>query len=81
MMAHTVLPENLAEQARIMADAGCQCVYVVDSAGALILEQTTDRVAALVDELGANIQVGFHGHQNLGIAIANSVCAIRAGAV
>ena len=81
MMAHTVLPEKLAEQARIMADAGCQCVYVVDSAGALILEQTTDRVAALVDELGANIQVGFHGHQNLGIAIANSVCAIRAGAV
>ena len=39
MMAHTVSPELLASQARIMADAGCQCVYVVDSAGALILEQ------------------------------------------
>ena len=81
MMAHTVSPGKLAEQARIMADAGCQCVYVVDSAGALILEQTTDRVSALVTELGKDAQVGFHGHQNLGIAIANSVYAVRAGAV
>jgi len=81
MMAHTVEPEQLAGQARIMADAGCQCVYVVDSAGALILEQTSDRVSALVTELGNDAQVGFHGHQNLGIAIANSIIAIRSGAV
>ena len=40
MMSHTQPPEVLAKQARIMVDAGCQCVYVVDSAGALILEQT-----------------------------------------
>ncbi|MEZ5167379.1 MAG: hypothetical protein R2695_13160 [Acidimicrobiales bacterium] len=33
MMAHSRPPEVLAGQARIMADAGCQCVYVVDSAG------------------------------------------------
>ncbi|MDT7782988.1 MAG: 4-hydroxy 2-oxovalerate aldolase [Pseudonocardiales bacterium] len=38
MMAHSQPPEALAKQARIMADAGCQCVYVVDSAGALVLE-------------------------------------------
>ena len=81
MMAHTSAPEALARQARIMADAGCQCVYVVDSAGAMILEEAGDRVAALVGELGADAQVGFHGHQNLSLAVANSVCAIRAGAV
>jgi 4-hydroxy 2-oxovalerate aldolase len=52
MMAHTIPPERLAQQARIMADAGCQCVYVVDSAGALVLEGVRDRVAALVAELG-----------------------------
>ncbi|MDJ0768487.1 MAG: hypothetical protein QNJ12_06815, partial [Ilumatobacter sp.] len=46
MMAHTVGPDVLAAQARIMADAGCQCVYVVDSAGAMILEDASDRVAA-----------------------------------
>tara|TARA_Y100000590_G_scaffold95305_2_gene108090 strand:+ start:5264 stop:6304 length:1041 start_codon:yes stop_codon:yes gene_type:complete len=81
MMAHTVKPETLAKQGRIMADSGCQCVYVVDSAGALIFEQTSRRVSALVTELGDDAQVGFHGHQNLGIAIANSIFAIRAGAV
>ncbi|MDA3648902.1 4-hydroxy-2-oxovalerate aldolase [Saccharopolyspora indica] len=81
MMAHSQPPEVLAAQARIMVDAGCQCVYVVDSAGALVLEQVADRVAALVAEVGDEAQIGFHGHENLGVAVANSVAAARAGAV
>lgn len=80
MLAHMSEPAELAKQARIMADAGCQCVYVVDSAGALILEDASDRVAALVDELGDDAQVGYHGHQNLSFGVANSVLAYRAGA-
>jgi 4-hydroxy 2-oxovalerate aldolase len=80
MMSHTIPPEKLAKQARIMADAGCQCVYVVDSAGALVLSDVADRVAALVAELGEDAQVGFHGHENLGLGVANSVEAVRAGA-
>ena len=80
MMAHSQPPEVLAEQARIMADAGCQCVYVVDSAGALILDQVTDRVAAVLAEIGSDAQVGFHGHENLALGVANSIYAIRAGA-
>lgn len=80
MLSHRIGPEDLAAQARIMADAGCQCVYVVDSAGALILEEAGDRVAALVAELGDDAQVGFHGHQNLSFGVANSVLAQRAGA-
>ncbi len=81
MMAHTVSPEALARQARIMADAGCQCVYVVDSAGAMVLEDAADRVAAVVAELGDDAQVGFHGHENLSLSLANTIMAIRAGAV
>ncbi|WP_284987893.1 MULTISPECIES: 4-hydroxy-2-oxovalerate aldolase [unclassified Arthrobacter] len=80
MLSHRTTPENLAKQARIMADAGCQCVYVVDSAGALILEDVSARVSALVAELGNDAQVGFHGHQNLSFGVANSVYAARAGA-
>lgn len=80
MMSHSQPPEVLAKQARIMADAGCQCVYVVDSAGALVLEQVTERVEALVAELGSDAQVGFHGHENLGLGVANSIAAVRAGA-
>jgi 4-hydroxy 2-oxovalerate aldolase len=52
----------------------------VDSAGALVLEGVADRVAALVAELGNDAQVGFHGHENLGLGVANSVTAVRAGA-
>ncbi len=81
MMAHTIPPDALAAQARIMADAGCQCVYVVDSAGAMILDDVTDRVAAVVSELGDDAQTGFHGHENLSLSLANTILAIRAGAV
>jgi 4-hydroxy 2-oxovalerate aldolase len=80
MMAHSQPPEVLAKQARIMVDAGCECVYVVDSAGALVLEQVGDRVAALVAEIGDQAAVGFHGHENLGLGVANTVVAARAGA-
>lgn len=80
MMAHTQPPEVLAQQARIMVDAGCQCVYVVDSAGALILEGVSERVAAVVDEIGDEATVGFHGHENLDLGCGNTVMAVRAGA-
>ncbi|KZB88216.1 4-hydroxy-2-oxovalerate aldolase [Amycolatopsis regifaucium] len=80
MLSHMSTPEALAEQGRIMVDAGCQCVYVVDSAGALILEEASDRIAALVAEFGDEAQVGYHGHQNLSFGVANSVLAHRAGA-
>ena len=80
MLSHRISPAELAQQARIMVDAGCQCVFVVDSAGSLIMEQASDRVAALIDEIGDEAQVGFHGHQNLSFGVANSVLAVRAGA-
>jgi 4-hydroxy 2-oxovalerate aldolase len=80
MLAHRIGPQELARQARIMVDAGAQCVYVVDSAGALILADAQDRVQALVAEIGADAQVGFHGHQNLSLGVANSVLAVQGGA-
>ncbi len=80
MLSHRVGPEKLAQQARIMADAGAQCVYVVDSAGALVLGDAQARVQAVLDEIGAEAQVGFHGHQNLSMGVANSVLAYQAGA-
>lgn len=81
MMAHTVTPDVLAAQARIMSDAGCQCVYVVDSAGAMILNDVTERVEAVGAELVGDSQVGFHGHENLSLSLANTISGINAGAV
>ncbi|MEI2777981.1 MAG: 4-hydroxy-2-oxovalerate aldolase [Tetrasphaera sp.] len=81
MLSHKATPEVLAQQARIMVDAGAQCVYVVDSAGALVLWDAQQRIQAVIDEIGKDgAQVGFHGHQNLSLGIANSVLAYQAGA-
>ena len=80
MLSHRIGPDELAKQARIMADAGCQCVYVVDSAGAQLPDGVRDRTQALVAELGGDAQVGFHGHQNLSLGVANSIVAYENGA-
>lgn len=80
MLSHRASPEALAKQARIMVDAGAQCVYVVDSAGALVLDTAQQRIQAVIDEIGGEAQVGFHGHQNLSMGVANSVLAYQAGA-
>jgi 4-hydroxy 2-oxovalerate aldolase len=80
MMAHRTSPAELARQARIMVDAGAQCVYCVDSAGALVLGDAQERVQAIVTEIGAEAEVGFHGHQNLSLGVANSVLAFQHGA-
>jgi 4-hydroxy 2-oxovalerate aldolase len=79
MMAHRTSPQQLAHQARIMVDAGCQCAYVTDSAGALLMHEAGARFDALIDELGDDAWVGYHGHQNLSLGIANSVLAVSAG--
>jgi 4-hydroxy 2-oxovalerate aldolase len=69
MMSHRTTPEELARQARIMVDAGCQCPYVTDSAGALLMHEARARFEALVAEVGsddtAEAWVGYHGHQNM----------------
>lgn len=80
MLSHKAIPQVLAQQARIMVDAGAQCVYVVDSAGALVLTDAQQRIQAVIDEIGTEAQVGFHGHQNLSLGVANSVLAYQAGA-
>jgi 4-hydroxy 2-oxovalerate aldolase len=80
MMSHSQPPSVLAHQARTMADAGCQCVYVVDSAGALVPPAVAERVEAIVDSVDPAVQVGFHGHENLACGVANTLAAIEAGA-
>jgi len=80
MMSHSQPAVVLAEQARIMADAGCQCVYVVDSAGALVPPAVAQRVDAVEAALDGAAQVGFHGHENLACGVANTLAAIDAGA-
>jgi 4-hydroxy-2-oxovalerate aldolase len=80
MMAHMLEPDALAEQARLMASYGAQVVYVTDSAGAMLPRDAAERVRALRDALDDSVEVGFHGHNNLGCAVANSLAAVQEGA-
>jgi 4-hydroxy 2-oxovalerate aldolase len=77
MMAHMIEPAQLAEQAALMASYGATCVYIVDSAGALVPDAVRQRVDALAEVVPA---VGFHGHNNLGLAVGNTIAAVEVGA-
>jgi 4-hydroxy-2-oxovalerate aldolase len=78
MMSHMAPPETIAEQAALMEKYGANVVYVVDSAGALLPEGVRERVRLLRSSL--SIDVGFHAHNNLGLAIGNSLAAAESGA-
>ncbi|MGC0416892.1 4-hydroxy-2-oxovalerate aldolase [Embleya sp. AB8] len=80
MLSHMISPEGLAAQARIMRDAGADTLYVVDSAGALLPHQVAHRVQALRAELGDEVPLGMHAHNNLGCGVANALAAAEAGA-
>lgn len=80
MMAHMIEPDTLLEQARINQDAGADCVYVVDSAGAMTMADVRSRVSTLRAGLLSTTQVGFHAHNNLSLAVANSIAALDEGA-
>jgi 4-hydroxy 2-oxovalerate aldolase len=78
LMTHMASAEQLLKQARLMRDYGAHAVVLMDSAGAYTPDQVTEKVGTLVEHL--DIDVGFHGHNNLGLSVANSMAAIRAGA-
>ncbi len=78
MMAHMIPTKQLVEQAKLMESYGAHCVYVTDSAGALLMDETREKVSALKDAL--QCQVGFHNHHNLGLGVANTVIAVESGA-
>jgi 4-hydroxy 2-oxovalerate aldolase len=78
MLSHTQPPEVLVEQAKRMESYGATTAYVVDSAGAMVPDQVRQRVSALKNALQCS--VGFHAHNNLGLAIGNSLAAIEEGA-
>ena len=79
MMAHMTAPAGLARQAKLMESYGADCVYVVDSAGHMTPGDVRDRVRALKDALQPGTQVGIHAHNNLSLAIANSLAALEEG--
>jgi 4-hydroxy-2-oxovalerate/4-hydroxy-2-oxohexanoate aldolase len=80
MMAHMASPEKLVSQALLMQSYGANCIYVTDSAGYMLPDDVTARLSAVRDALRPETELGFHGHHNLAMGIANSIAAVAAGA-
>ena len=80
MMAHMIEPEALLVQAKKLESYGANCVYITDSAGYMLPDDVSARIALVRANLRPETEVGFHGHHNLGMGIANSLAAIAAGA-
>jgi len=80
MMAHVIEAEALANQGRLMESYGANCIYCTDSAGYMLPDDVTARISALRDALRPETEIGFHGHHNLALGIANSLAAVDAGA-
>ena len=79
MMSHMAPVEKLVEQAKLMESYGADTVYVVDSAGYLMPNMLRERIRALKQNLYSSC-IGFHGHNNLSLAMANTLAAIEEGA-
>ena len=80
MMAHMIEADELVTQLKLMESYGANCVYITDSAGYMLPEDVIPRVALARKELKPETELGFHGHHNMGMGIANSLAAVEAGA-
>ncbi len=80
MMAHMASADKILEQAKLMESYGANCIYCTDSAGYMLPDDVQEKIGLLRAELKPETEVGFHGHHNLGMGIANSLAAIDAGA-
>ena len=80
MMAHMNSAEGLVKQAKLMESYGANCIYITDSAGYMLPDDVKERLSAVRQALNAETELGFHGHHNMAMGIANSLAAIEVGA-
>ena len=80
MMAHMASPEKLVSQAKLMEGYGANCIYITDSAGYMLPDDVKARLAPVREALKPDTELGFHGHHNLAMGVANSVAAVECGA-
>lgn len=80
MMAHMAEPAKIVEQALLMESYGANCIYVTDSAGYMLPDDVRARIEPLRQALRPDTEIGFHGHHNLAMGVANSLSAVEFGA-
>lgn len=80
MMSHMASPDKIVEQAKLMEGYGANCIYCTDSAGYMLPEDVKSRIGLLREKLKPETELGFHGHHNLAMGVANSITAVEYGA-
>jgi 4-hydroxy-2-oxovalerate/4-hydroxy-2-oxohexanoate aldolase len=80
MMSHMASAQKLVSQAKLMEGYGANCIYVTDSAGHMLPESVKEKLGAVRAALRPETELGFHGHHNLAMGVANSIAAVEAGA-
>ena len=80
MMSHMNSAEGLVTQAKLMEGYGANCIYITDSAGHMLPGDVKEKLGAVRDALKPETELGFHGHHNLAMGVANSIAAIEVGA-
>ncbi len=80
MMSHMNSPEGLVKQAKLMEGYGANCIYITDSAGYMLPDDVKARLTAVREALKPETELGFHGHHNLAMGVANSLAAVECGA-
>lgn len=78
MKAYVLTAEELADEAAMLADCGLDEITIMDSAGTMTPDEVTEYVKAMTAKV--SIPVAFHGHNNLGLSVANALAAQEAGA-
>jgi len=80
MMSHMLEPKALLKQAKLMESYGANCIYCTDSAGYMLQDDVRSRIETLREGLNPNTEIGFHGHHNMALGVANSLTAVAYGA-
>jgi len=78
MKSYTEPPRQFAKLSREAKKMGADLIYIVDSAGGMFPDEIKDYVRYILD-LSPETELGFHGHNNLGLSVANSIVAIESG--
>jgi len=78
MKSYSISPSKFIDSCKIVEGFGADVISLIDSAGGMTPTEVRAYISAMKSEISTLI--GFHGHNNLELAVANCLVAIEEGA-